>query len=109
MEAKMDGLKKGMDGLKKGLEAKMDGLKNGVEAKIDDIEEKLKGNMECLKEDLTKLLQEMIPNGEKVVDETHDEKRINVNHDFVECNVGFQTLSTPNIDMSKFYGKDLVT
>ena len=27
-----------------------------------------------LKEDLTKVLQEMLPNGEKVLDETHDEK-----------------------------------
>ena len=39
MEAKMDGLKKGveakMDGLKKGMEAKMDGFKNGM----GDIEE----------------------------------------------------------------------
>ena len=53
MEAKMDGLKKGveanMDGLKKGMEAKMDGLKNGVEAKMDDMEEKMEGMKNNLK------------------------------------------------------------
>ena len=59
-----------MDVLKKGVEAKMDGLKKGVEAKMEDMEEKMKDNMENMKNDLkanmeglTKLIQEMIPNG----------------------------------------------
>ena len=46
------------------IEAKMDGLKNGMEANMDDmevnmdgIEPKLEGNLEDLKIDLTKLLQ----------------------------------------------------
>ena len=38
--------------------------------------------MEGLKEGLTKLLQAMIPNGENILHETHDEKKINANHDF---------------------------
>ena len=37
-------------------EAKMDGLKNGMESNMGGIEEKFKGNMEYLKIDLTKLL-----------------------------------------------------
>ena len=34
---------------------------------MDGIEEKIKGNMEDLKTDLTKLLQEMLTNGQRVV------------------------------------------
>ena len=104
MEAKVDGLKKGMetkmDSLKKGMEANMDGLKNGMEAKMDGIEgnmEDLKKYIEDLKEGLKNLLQEELPNGEKVVEETHDEKKINVNHDFIDSNVGFKTHNIPNI------------
>ena len=51
----------------------------------------------------------MFPNGEKVLDETHDDKKINVNHDFIESNVGFKTHHIPKIDMRKFDGKDPVT
>jgi len=40
-----------MEGLKDGLETKMDGLKDGLKAKM---------------EGLTKLLQEILPNGDKV-------------------------------------------
>ena len=117
-----------MDGLKKGMEAKMDGLKNGMEvcmeAKMDDMEAKidekmkdnmedmkndLKANMEDLKEGLTKLIQKMIPNGEKLVEETHDEKKIFVNRDFINSNVGLKTHHIPKINMRKFDGKDLVT
>ena len=43
----------------------------------------LKEDMESLKN----LIQEMIPNGKKVVDETHDENQINVNHVFIYSNV----------------------
>ena len=65
--------------------------------------------MEGLKEGLKKLLQEKLPNGEKVVWETHDENKRNVNHDFIDSNVGFKTHHIPNIDMRNFYGKDLIT
>eukprot|EP00253_Pinus_taeda_P025302 PITA_25302 len=108
-----------MDGLKKNMEAKMDGLKNGMEAKVDFVEanmdglevniEDLKKDMEGLKGGLEKLLQEMLPNGEKVVEETHDEKKIKVSHDFIDSNVGLKTHHVPRIDMRKFDGKDPVT
>jgi len=50
--------------------------------------EDLKKNMEALKEGGTKLLQERHPNDEKVVEETRDEKKIYINHDFIESNIG---------------------
>ena len=65
--------------------------------------------MEGLKEGLTKLLPENIPNGEKVVEETHDENKINVNHDFINSNIGLNTHHIPKIDMMNFDGKDFVT
>jgi len=37
--------------------------------------------MEGSKEGLTKLLQERLPNGEKVVEKIQNENTINVNHD----------------------------
>ena len=37
--------------------------------------------MEALNTDLTNLLQEMLTNGERVGKGTHDENKINVNHD----------------------------
>ena len=86
----------------------MDGLNNGMEDKIDGIEEKLKVDMEVLKEGLTKLLQEMIPNGEKVLYETHNEKK-NVNRDSIASNVGLKTQHIPKINMRKFYCKDPIT
>ena len=87
-----------MDVLKKSMEAKMDGLKKGVEEK-----------MEGLKEGLSKLIQEMFPNGEKIVEETHDGNKINVNHDFINSNAGLKNHHIPNMDMRKFDGKDPVT
>ena len=69
----------------------------------------LKVDIEGLKEGLTNLLQEKLPNGEKVVEETHDEKKINVNHDFIDSNIGLKTHHIPSIDMRKFDGKDPVT
>lgn len=63
--------------------------------------------MEVLKECLTKL--ERLPNGEKVVEETHDENKRNFNHDFIDYNAGIKTHHVPNIDMRKFYGKDPIT
>jgi len=41
--------------------------------------------------------------------ETHDENKRNVNHDFIESNVGLKTHHIPKIDMRKFDGKDPVT
>ena len=109
MEAKMDGLKKGMEAKMDGMEAKM----NDMEAKID---EKIKDNMENMKNDLKadmeglkKLIQEMFPNGEKIVEETHDENKINVDHDFINSSVGWKNHHIPKMDMRKFYGKDPIT
>ena len=111
-ESKMDGLKKGieakMDCLKKGVEAKMDGVEakmNGMDAKMDGMDDK----MEELKINLNKLLQGMVTNGERVVKETHDENKINVNHDSIDSNVGLKTHHIPKIDMRKFDGKDPAT
>ena len=116
MEVKMDSLKKGMevnmDGLKKGMEAKMD----GVEAKMDDMKDNMENNMKNMKndlkadiEDLTKLIQEMFPNGEKIVEEPHDEKKIKVYRYFINSNVGGKNHHIPKMDMRKFDGKDPVT
>ena len=51
----------------------------------------------------------MLSNGEKIVEETHDEKKINFNRDFINSNVGWKTYHIPKIDMRKFDGKDPVT
>ena len=51
----------------------------------------------------------MIPNGENIVKETLDEKKISVNHNFIESNIGLKTHHIPKIDMRKFYGKDPIT
>ena len=56
-----------------------------------------------------KLIQEMFPNGKNIVEEAHDEKKINVNHDFINSNVGWKNHRIPNMDMRKFDGKDPVT
>ena len=65
--------------------------------------------MECLKEGLSNLIQEMIPNGENIVEETHVENKINVNRDFINSNVGLKNHHIPKMDMRKFDEKDLVT
>ena len=51
----------------------------------------------------------MLTSGERVVKETHDENKINVNHDFIDSNIGFKNHHIPKIYMSKFDGKDRVT
>ena len=71
--------------------------------------EGLKEDMDGLKEGLSKLIQEMIPNGEKIVEETHDENKIHVNCDFINSNVGWKNHHIPKMDMRKFDGKDPVT
>ena len=58
---------------------------------------------------LTNLIQEMIPNGEKIVEENHDEKKINVNHDFINSNARLKNHHIPKMDMRKFDRKDPVT
>ena len=101
-----------MEVLRKDVEAKMDGLKKDMEVKMDDIEEKMekmKNDLKADMEGLTNLIQEMFPNGENIVEETHDEKKINVNRDFINYNVGWKTHHIPKIDMRKFDGKDPVT
>ena len=65
--------------------------------------------MEDLKTDLTKFLQEMLTNGERLVKEIHDENKRNVNHDFIDSNIGTKTHHVPKIDMRKFDGKDPTT
>ena len=123
IESKMDGLRKDvkakMDVWKKGVEAKMDCLKKGVEAKMDGMEAKMNGmdakidgmddKMEELKINMNKLLQEMVANGERVLKETHDENKRNVNHDSIDSNVESKTNHIPKIDMRKFDGKDPAT
>lgn len=66
--------------LQKVTEAKLDGLKNGINGMKDNIQD-WKKYMEGLKEGLTQWLQERIPNGKKVVEQTHNENKRNVNHD----------------------------
>ena len=94
-----------MELLKKGMEAKMDGMEAGMEAKMENMKSDVKTDIEGL----TKLIQEMFPNGEKIVEETHDGKKINVNHDFINSNVGGKNHHIPKMDMRKFHGKDPVT
>ena len=57
------------------MEAKMDGFKNSLKSEMEYLNNGLKANMEGLKEGLKRLLQEMLPNGEKISYETHDEKK----------------------------------
>ena len=67
--------KKDMEVLKKGVESKIDGMEAGMESKMDDMEAKMENMKNDLKADmegLTKLIQEMFPNGEKIVEETHE-------------------------------------
>ena len=101
-----------MEVLKKGVETKMDVLKKCMESKIDDMEGKMENMNNYLKADmegLTKLIQQMFPNGEKIVEKTHDDNKINVNRDFINSNVGGKNHHIPKMDMRKFDGKDPVT
>ena len=60
-------------------------------------------------EGLTKLLRERIPNGDNVFHENHDDDKQNVNYYFRHSIIGFKTNDIENINMRKFYGKDLVS
>ena len=109
MEAKMDGLKNNlkldMEGLKNDMKANMDDMKNNME----DFKNGLKSYMEGFKEGLTRFLQEMLPNGDKVFHETHDENIRNVNHYFRDSHFRMKINHIPNINMRKFDGNGLVT
>ena len=85
-----------------GMEANMENLNIGLNTN-------LKTGMAYLKTDLTNFLQEILTNVEKVVNETHDANKRNVNHDFLDSNVGSKTHHIPKIDMRKFDGKDPAT
>lgn len=83
----------------------MEALKNGLKEDMEDLKYDMNVNMEGL----TKLLQEMLHNGNKVFHETHDENKRNANNDFKDSNFGLNTNKIQNIDMRNFDGKDLVT
>ena len=51
----------------------------------------------------------MFPNGENIVEETHDENKINANRDFISSNVGWKNHHILKMDMRNFDGKDPVT
>ena len=69
----------------------------------------MKRHVEDLKKGLTKLLQEMLRSGDKVLYENHDVDKRNMIYDFRDSNVGFKTYHIPKIDMMKFDGKDSIT
>ena len=48
------------------------------------------------------MLEEILPNGEKVVDETHDENKRIINHDFIDSNVGSKDHHIPKNRYEKF-------
>ena len=53
--------------------------------------------MEGIKEGLIKWLQEIVPSGDKVFHETHDEDKRNLNHDFRDSKFGLKTHHIPKI------------
>ena len=87
------------------MEANMDDMEANIIETIENINNDLKADMEGL----TKLIQEMFPNGENIVYETHDENKININHDLMNSNVGRKNHKIPKMDMRKFDGKDPLT
>jgi len=101
MNVKMDGLevkiKRDMEGFKYGLKENMGVFK----ADMDAMNVKLEG--------LTKLLQERLPRGDKVIHENHDEEQRNMNYDFRDSNVWFKTHHIPKINMRNFDDKDTIT
>ena len=82
---------------------------NGIEKKLNGNMEDLKKDMEGLKEGGTKSLQERHHNAEKVVEETHDENKNNVNHDFIDSNVGLKTHDIPKYKYEEIlFSKSLI-
>ena len=90
-------------------EANMDNWKTDLKTDMYDLKIDLKTDMDELKINMNKLLQELVTKSERVVKETHDEDKINVNHDSIDSNVGSKTHHIPKIDMRKFDGKDPAT
>ena len=90
------------------FKADMDGLKPNIEAKMDGIESKMDG-LKAGMEILTKVLQERLPSGDKVIHENHDEDKRNMNYDFRDSNFGLKNHHIPNIYVSNFEGKDMLT
>lgn len=87
-----------------GLKGDMDGIKGNMKAfKVDMV------SMNVKLEGLKFFLQERLRGGIKVIHENHDEDKRNMNYDFRDSNVGFKNHQIPNIGMSNFDGKDLVT
>ena len=77
MDVKIDGIKRDMVILNDGLKAYMEAIMN---VKI-----------ERLKEGLEKLLEERIPNGDKVIHENHDGDKRNMKYDFRDSKLGLRT------------------
>ena len=112
VESKINGVESKINGMESkinDMEAKMDDSKTDLKRDMADLKTDLKTDMADLKTDLTNFLQEILTNGEKVVKETHDVKKIVVNHDSIHSNVGSKTHHIPKIDMRKFDGKDPAT
>ena len=80
-----------------------------MNVKIDGLKVDIKMDMEGLKEGLTKLLQKIVPSGDKVFHEIHYENKRNVNHDFRDSKLGMNINYITNINMRNFDSKDLVT
>ena len=55
---------------------------------------------------MNKLLHERVTKGERVLKETHDENKKNVNHDSIDANVGLKTHHIPKIDMRYNYNSN---
>ena len=73
---------------------------------MEDLKNGSKWETKGLKDGLTKFLQEMLPSGDKVLHENHDEDKRNTNFDFRDSNYGLTTRHIPNIDMRRFDDKD---
>ena len=106
LNVKIDGIKRDMgvkiDCIKRDMGVLNDGLKVDMEAIMNV-------KIEGLKEGLAKFLEEILPSGDKVIYENHDEEKMNINYDFRDSNFGFKNHHIPNIDMRNFDGKNLVT
>ena len=98
-----------MNDMEAGMEAKMDDMEAKVDEKMRDNMESMKNDLKANMEGLTNLIKEMFLNGENIVEETHDEKKINVNRDFINSNVGWKNHRIPKLDMRNFDGKDPIT
>lgn len=69
----------------------------------------MRRNLEYLKEGLTKLLQEIIHSGDKVLYKNHDEDKNTTKFYFSDSISGLNTSNIPTLDMRNFDGKDMAT